>query len=59
MNEHLVCIMENNFNQASTLSEKESDHFKRQRNLFLKRILDGDETDLKDEEPDCYVLGYN
>ncbi|QYK01037.1 hypothetical protein [Shewanella psychrotolerans] len=51
--------MENNFNQASTLSEKDPEHFKKQRNLFLKRILDGDETDLKDEEPDCYVLGYN
>ncbi|WP_394204473.1 hypothetical protein [Shewanella waksmanii] len=22
-------------------------------------FLQGDETDLKDEEPSCYVLGYN
>jgi hypothetical protein len=51
--------MENKFNHGHVPSEKDADHLSKQRNQFLQRILDGDETDLKDEEPDCYVLGYN
>ena len=53
--------MENNFNHGHAPSDSESDTFNahKQGRMFLKWMLDDNETDLKDEEPDCYVLGYN
>ncbi|MCE9679949.1 hypothetical protein LZP69_12320 [Shewanella sp. AS1] len=37
----------------------ESDNGRQERIEYLEQMLDGNETDLKDEEPDCYVLSYN
>lgn len=54
-----VLIMEYKTNTGHSVTETESDHVAITRRQWLQEMLAGNETDLKDEEPDCYVLGYN
>lgn len=54
-----VLIMEHETNTARSVTETDSDHGAMTRRQWLQEMLAGNETDLKDEEPDCYVLGYN
>ncbi|MCG9698205.1 hypothetical protein [Shewanella sp. Isolate11] len=51
--------MEHKMNQGQIPQDVESDSYRKQRSQYLEKMLDGNETDLKDEEPDCYILGYN
>ncbi|QYJ81978.1 MULTISPECIES: hypothetical protein [Shewanella] len=51
--------MEHETNTAHRVTETESDHGAMTRRQWLQEMLAGNETDLKDEEPDCYILGYN